>query len=58
MQATFVKLEEKECRHLRPLYIKAHVDGEPMMKMLVDGGATINVMPHATYRKLEEVRKI
>jgi predicted aspartyl protease len=28
------------------------VDGQPMTKMLVDGGATVNVMPYATYRKL------
>jgi hypothetical protein len=28
------------------------VDGWPMTKMLVDGGATINVMSYAMYRKL------
>jgi predicted aspartyl protease len=52
VQATFDKLEEKERRHLRPLYIKGHVDGRPMTKMMVDGGAAVNVMPYATYRKL------
>jgi hypothetical protein len=46
MQATFDKPKEKERRHLRPLYIKGHVDGRPMTKMLVDGGAAINVMPY------------
>jgi hypothetical protein len=52
MQASFDKSEEKKRRHLRPLYIKGHVDGWPMTKMLVDGGAAVNVMPYATYRKI------
>jgi hypothetical protein len=52
--ATFDKPEEKERRHLRPLYIKGHVDGRPMTKMLVEGGAAINVMPYTTNRKLEK----
>jgi hypothetical protein len=52
MQATFDKPEEKEHRHLRPLYIKGHVDGRLMTKMLVDGWAAVNVMPYTTYQKL------
>jgi hypothetical protein len=28
------------------------MDGRPVTKMMVDGGAAINVMPYATYRKL------
>jgi hypothetical protein len=52
MLATVDKPEEKMCQHLRLLYIKGHVDGWPMTKMLVDGGATINVMSYAMYRKL------
>jgi hypothetical protein len=28
------------------------VDGGPMTKMLVDGGATVDVMPYTTYQKL------
>jgi hypothetical protein len=52
MPATFDKPKEKEHRHLRPLYIKGHVDGRPMTKMLVNGGAAVNVMPYTTYRKL------
>lgn len=52
MQAIFDKLENKEHRYLRPLYIKGHVNGRPMTKMLVHGGAPINEMPYATYWKL------
>ena len=39
-------------RHLKALYVKDFVDGKPMSKMLVDGGASINLMPYTTFRKL------
>ena len=39
-------------RHLKALYMKGFVDGMPMNKMLVDGGASINLMPYTTFRKL------
>jgi len=32
--------------------MKGFVDGKPMTKMLVDGGAAINLMPYTTFRKL------
>ena len=38
--------------HLKALYMKGLVDGKPMSKMLVDGGASINLMPYTTFRKL------
>ena len=39
-------------RHLKALYVKGFVDGKPMSKMLVDGGASINLMSYTTFRKL------
>ena len=30
-------------RHLKALYVKGFVDGKPMSKMLVDGGASVNL---------------
>ena len=39
-------------RHLKALYVKGLVDGKPMNKMLVDGGASINLMPYTTFCKL------
>jgi len=39
-------------RHLKALYVKCFVDGKPMSKMLVDGGASINLMPYTTFHKL------
>ena len=32
--------------------MKGFVDGTPMSKMLVDGGASVNLMPYTTFRKL------
>ena len=40
--------------HLRALYVKGFVDGKPMSKMLVDGGASVNLMPYTTFRKLRK----
>ena len=39
-------------QHLKALYMKGLVDGKPMSKMLVDGGASVNLMPYTTFRKL------
>ena len=32
--------------------MKGFVDGKPMTKMLVNGGAAVNLMPYTTFRKL------
>ena len=39
-------------QHLKALYVKGFVDGKPMSKILVDRGASINMMPYTTFRKL------
>ena len=39
-------------RHLKALYVKGFVDGKPMSKMLVDGGASINLIPYTIFRRL------
>ena len=39
-------------RHLKALYIKGFIDWKPMSKMLVDGGASVNLMPYTTFCKL------
>ena len=51
-QAIFDKPEEEVYRHLKPLYVRGFINGKPMSKMLVDGGAAINIMPYSTYRKI------
>ena len=39
-------------RHLKALYVKGFVDGKSMSKILVDGGASVNLMPYTTFHKL------
>ena len=38
-------------RHLKALYVKGFGDGKPMSKMLVDGGASVNLIPYTTFHK-------
>ena len=49
-QAIFDKLVKH--RHLKALYVKGFVDGKSMNKMLVDRGASVNLIPYTTFRKL------
>ena len=38
--------------HLKPLFIKGHIDGSPVARMLVDGGAVVNLMSYSVFKKL------
>jgi hypothetical protein len=50
-EAAFTKPKES-VNHLKPLFVRGHIDGILIAKMLVDGGATVNLMPYLLYRKL------
>jgi len=50
--AIFEKPADNERQHLKALFVKGRVDGQPMTKILIDGGAAINIMSYAVYRKL------
>jgi len=52
MTAIFEKPTDNERQHLKALFVKGRVDGQPMTKILIDGGAAMNIMPYAVYRKL------
>jgi len=52
MIAIFEKPSDDERQDLKALFVKGRVDGQPVSKILVDGGATINIMPYVMYRKL------
>ncbi|XP_044392142.1 uncharacterized protein [Triticum aestivum] len=43
---------EKHGQHLKPLFIRGHIDGKPIGRMLVDGGAGVNIMPFSVFSKL------
>ena len=50
--ATFEKPEDDKRKHLKALFLKGFVDGKPVTKMLVDGGAAVNIMPYVMLHKL------
>ena len=39
-------------RLIRPLYVRAHLNGKPVSKVLVDNGSSINVMSLRMLRAL------
>ena len=45
-EAVFQKLSEKD-NHLKALYMRGHINGKPVTRMLVDGGAIVNLMPYS-----------
>jgi hypothetical protein len=60
-EATFTKPKES-INHLKSLFVRGHIDGIPIAKMLVDGGKAMNLMLYSLYKKLgkrdEELVKI
>jgi hypothetical protein len=48
----FEKPREKNYRHLKALYLKGYINGQPVNRMLVDTGAAVNIMPYSVLRKL------
>jgi hypothetical protein len=50
-EAAFTKPKES-VNHLKPLFVRGHIDGILIAKILVDGGAVVNLMSYSLYRKL------
>ncbi|GKV05136.1 hypothetical protein SLEP1_g17178 [Rubroshorea leprosula] len=48
----FEKPEEKMAKHIRPLYINAHMHGTPISRVLVDNEAAVNVLPTCMLYKI------
>jgi hypothetical protein len=43
----FDKPRAKNYKHLKALYLKGYINGQPINKMLVDTGAAVNIMPYS-----------
>jgi hypothetical protein len=52
MMVVFEKPSDDERQHLKALFVKGKVDGQPVSKILIDEGTAINIMPYVMYRKL------
>jgi hypothetical protein len=46
----FEKPREKNYKHLKTLYLKGYINDHPVNKMLVDIGASVNIMTYAVLR--------
>ena len=55
-EAVFQKPSEKD-NHLKALYLRGHINGKLVTRMLVDGGAIVNLMPYSLYKKLGGPRR-
>jgi hypothetical protein len=51
-QAIFEKLEDGKRQHLKALFLKGYVNGKQVTRMLVDGGAVVNLMLYTMLRKI------
>jgi hypothetical protein len=50
-EVVFEKPEESS-QHMKPLYVRCHIDGRPIFRMLIDGGAAVNLMSYSVFKKL------
>ena len=50
-EAIFQKPKDSD-NHLKALYMRGHINGKPVSRMLVDSGAIVNLMPYSLYKKL------
>jgi hypothetical protein len=41
--------------HMKPLFIREHLDGTPIGHMLIDGGASVNILLLSLFKKLSHV---
>jgi hypothetical protein len=53
-RAVFEKPENPGA-HMKPLFIQGHLDRTPIRHMLIDGGASINILPLLLFKKLSHV---
>ncbi|KAM1140239.1 hypothetical protein ACFX19_041025 [Malus domestica] len=38
--------------HLKPIYVTAHPEGIPFKRVLIDGGAAVNVLPYKQMKRM------
>jgi hypothetical protein len=48
----FKKPRGKNYKHLKALYLKGYINGQPVNKMLVDTAAAVNIMSYSVLRRL------
>ena len=51
----FEKPSKRMSQHLKPLFIKVHMDEIPINKVLVDNGAVVNILPQGMLKKINKI---
>jgi hypothetical protein len=49
------KKPENPGMHMKPLFVRGHLDRTPVGHMLVDGGASVNILPLSLIKKLGHI---
>jgi hypothetical protein len=47
--------QENPNGHMKPLFIRGHLDGMPVGHMLMDGGASVNILSLSLFKKLDHI---
>jgi hypothetical protein len=50
-ESMFEKPKESS-QHFKPSYVRGHINGLSISRMLVDGGAAVNLMPYSIFKKI------
>jgi hypothetical protein len=45
------EMSEESSQHPKPLYVRGHIDGKPISRMLIDSGAAVNLMSYFVFNK-------
>jgi hypothetical protein len=51
-QPIFEKPEDEKRQHLKTFFLKGFVNGKPVTRILLDGGAAVNLIPYTMLRKI------
>jgi hypothetical protein len=51
-KVAMLKKHEESSQHLKPLYVRGHIDWKPISRMLIDGSATVNLISYSIFKKL------
>jgi hypothetical protein len=44
---------KESSQHMKSLYVRGHIDGRPISRMLINGGTAVNLMSYSIFKKLE-----
>jgi hypothetical protein len=57
MERTVFEKPKNPGAHMKPLFIRGHLDGTPIRHMLINGGASVNILPLSLFQKLGHVER-